>query len=80
VNIEFYDKLADARRVPVTRVVIYDDFDNPICVCMKMQTGRITVVRAGDKRFNEVLRMLGVRRTVIVDNLDTNTLPPLSVR
>lgn len=80
MKVETHNSLDKARKEAVTRVVVYDDYDNPVCVCMKMQTGRINCVRVGDARFQEALQMLGIRRTVIVDTIDTGKLPSLSTK
>ena len=78
MRVDTHNNLGQARRERTTRVVVYDDYDNPICVVMKMQNGRITVVRVGDKRFNEALQMLGINRTVIVESIDASKLPRLT--
>lgn len=77
MRVESHDALGKAVSMPATRVVVYDDYDNPVCVSMKMQNGRITTARVGDKRFNEVLQMLGIRKTVLVDSIDPAALPRL---
>lgn len=63
-----------------TRVVVFDDFGNPICVVLKQGNGRATVARAGDPQFQQVLHTLGITRTVVVDKLDTKNLPRLRLK
>ncbi len=80
MRVETHDSLDRAQRVKATRCVVYDDYDNPVVVVMKMQGGRISCVRVGDKRFQEALQMLGIKKTVIVDKIDAGKLPTLSLR
>lgn len=80
MKVEYHNNLQGGERVSASRVIIYDDKDNPVCCCVQLQPGRLTIVRAGDKRFDEALRMLGVRQTVIVDKIDTNKLPRIQTK
>jgi hypothetical protein len=80
MRVETHNNLSGGTSSPATRVVVYDDYDNPVCVCMKIQGGRITCVRVGDKRFHEALQMLGIRKTVIVDSIDPSKLPRLELK
>jgi hypothetical protein len=55
------DGLGEAETTDHLRsVVIYDDFDQPVLVAQKLDTGQILVSRCGEADFNRVLRSLGI--------------------
>ena len=41
-------------------IVIYDDFDNPIFIMQKLEDGQLIGYRAGDSKFLEALKALGI--------------------
>lgn len=41
-------------------VVIYDDFGTPIIIVQKVEEGQIVCYRAGEDKFGEALKVLGI--------------------
>jgi len=70
MRIEAHNAFGKPIKQEITRVVVYDDLDNPILVAMKYAQGMCYAGRVGDTEFQKVLAMLGINKTVIVDNLD----------
>jgi len=75
--VEVHDRLQGGMRVPATRVVVYDNFDNPICVVFQLTGSQYLAAHAGSRNFQEILKMLGVNKTLIVDRIDPDDLTPL---
>jgi len=44
----------------VGSAVVYDDYGQPIVVVQKQEDGQILMVRAGEPKFHELLRILGI--------------------
>jgi hypothetical protein len=78
MRVELHDKFQDPMSVPATRVVIYDDYDNPIAVVVQINPGHYLASHAGDKQFKEVLATLGINKTLIIDTINTEDLRPIS--
>lgn len=70
MHIEAHDHLGRPVKIPVTRVVVFDDKGNPVMFAMQQQPGHITLGRVEDEDFNDNLHMLGIDKTVIVETLD----------
>jgi len=67
MRIELHNRLGQPQVIEATRVVVYDKFDNPVALSLEISDGVILSEHAGNSRnFNEILRNLGVSRTVIV--------------
>ncbi len=52
----------------MSRLVIFDDHDNPIAFALEIDPGVIvveTLQESGQARFNEAMRQLGIDRTVV---------------
>lgn len=77
MQIELYDGLRTTTRMETSRVVVYDNQDNPIAIVIEVEPGHYVVARAGNKRFNEILKMLGINKTLVVSKLDPSKLQPL---
>ena len=80
MRIEGHDKLGNPIKVDLTRLVIYDDFDNPVAVAVKYSHGFLYVGHIRDPEFQDYLHLLGIDKTVIVNTIDTNKLQTLKLK
>ena len=77
MRIEAHNCLGQLINADVTRVVVYDDHNNPVALAIKHRQDWIYVGHIRDPEFFDYLRALGIDKTVIVDILDPKQLPPL---
>ncbi len=77
MKIEFHNRLGNPQSVEVTRVVVYDQNDNPIAVAVEVEPGAILAGTVDHPDFNELLRGLGITKTVIVQTVDQIPLPEI---
>jgi hypothetical protein len=68
VIVETHNSLASPQRLSASRVVIYHDDGTPLCVAVVCLTG-YQILRAGERGFKEALHVLGIDRTVIVEEM-----------
>lgn len=71
---ETHNGLRDAKRTPCTRVVVYDEFNNPLCFVVDAGQGIKYVVKCDDPDFNRLLQELGIAKTIVVQNLHQTPL------
>jgi hypothetical protein len=74
--VEIHDHLGNPLRIPATRVVVYDDYGNPLSLTIQRAPGWVQSTHAGDANYEELLEELGIRRTVIVTAHDARRLRP----
>ncbi len=79
MRVETHDKFRRIMNTDATRVVIYDAFDNPICVVVNVEGNHHVAVTASHKKFNDVLKALGITKTVLVDHVPVSAQRPLIV-
>ena len=72
--VELHDSLGKVQRIPCTRAMIVDNLGNPLALAVEWQPDAYYVTTCNDPDFNQVLRNLGIGRTVICTDL---TLKPL---
>jgi hypothetical protein len=77
MRIEAFDRFLRPISSEVTRVVIYDDFDNPVAVAVKHEPGWIYVAHCKDPEFFDFLEGLGIQANYKVDSLDLKNLKKL---
>lgn len=80
MKIGIHDNLREARVIPVTRVVIYDDFDNPLAVAMDCGNNAIVIEQLAPGReaeFHNLLRQMGVNKVVIATDVPLKTIDEL---
>jgi hypothetical protein len=70
MKIEFHNNLGNPQSVEVTRVVVYDQHDNPVAVAVEVEPGAIITGTAEHADFNELLRGLGLNKTVVVQTVE----------
>lgn len=78
--VEIHDHLGKPLRVNATRVVVYDDYGNPLSMTVVKNANWVQSAHAGDDNFEELLEELGIRRTVVVTEFDVKRLTPPRVR
>lgn len=77
MKIEFHNRLGNPQSVEVTRVVVYDQYDNPIAVAVEVEPGAILTGTVDHADFHDLLRGLGISKTVIVKTVDQIPLPEI---
>jgi len=63
--LEFHDHLGRPQRVEATRLVVYDKLMNPLQVAVEWEEGAYLLSDVEKSDFNQVLRNLGINRTVV---------------
>lgn len=69
MRIEIHNKLGQPQVLEVTRVVIKDKFGNPIAIALEPDDGVIIAdiaSKGNEIQFNQLLRSLGIQKTVLV--------------
>jgi len=69
MRVEHHNHLRDPVSAEATRVLVFDDFDNPICLVVSLQPGHCQVYRADDDDFAEGCMQHGIYHTAIVKKL-----------
>lgn len=67
--VEIHDHLNRPIRVIATRVLVLDDFGNPVSFSVSPQPGHVTTFHIGDEDFFSQLQDHGINKTVIVKTL-----------
>jgi hypothetical protein len=84
MKIVVHDALMRPQVLEVTRVVVYDDLDNPVALALKygeMPDGKDVILTAhvgepgGEAAFNHLLHEMGIDKTTVV--IDTPKGTPL---
>lgn len=75
--VEIHDGLTGTMSVPATRIVVYDEFDNPIAVVARVDGSQYIAATAANDKFEEVLRAVGIYKTIIIDRINPKNLKPL---
>lgn len=69
MNLLIHRSLHDVVTVRATRVVVEDDFGNPIALAMEFAPNQILAVTADSPEFNQVLENMGIKKTVLVQDV-----------
>jgi ribosomal protein L16/L10AE len=70
-----HDKMRQPQKIKATRVVIEDDFGNPIGVFIQVEPNHIIAeIADNEERFNALLRQLGINKTLVIDTIKSR--PP----
>lgn len=76
MKVEILDGLGKPLILPATRIVVYDDFGNPVAFALSFQkdqkTGaeHIRAGHAGDKDFVQQLQLNGISKTLTIVRKD----------
>jgi hypothetical protein len=77
MRVELHDELKHSQSLSASRVIVYDDYDNPIAVVMKIAGGQYVASTITQKQFPKILQAMGITKTTIVEHIDPKRLPPL---
>lgn len=80
MRIEAHNKLGQPISAEVTRVVIYNDFNQPVAVAVKIEHGWIYTAHCKDPEFFDFLKAMGIDATYVVETLNTKDLPKIDIR
>ncbi len=59
--VDLHNSFSEPTVKKATRVIIYDNFNNPLAVFIENDEKTITCITAGDSDFNSVLEEHGIR-------------------
>jgi hypothetical protein len=84
MRIEAHNKFGKPIGAEVTRLIVYDEYDNPIVVALDPGDGSIVAATADpdpsrNAEFHDILRVFGVQRTLIVKDLQQIPLANLNI-
>lgn len=74
MRLEAHNAFGDVINSEVTRVVVYDDYDNPISVTFKYNDGNIFTANVTDPDFQRILSFLGIKKIVKVSTLKSTSI------
>lgn len=76
---ETHEQLGRPARNKVSRLVVYDNFGNAIATFLQIDDKNIDARFRGQPGFEEALRFLGIRQTVVCDVVNVKDLPVIRV-
>lgn len=80
MKIEVHNGLTNPQTLNVTRVVVLDQFGNPVVVAVEISDGIILAETAENPGpFNAMLRNLGINKTVVVHTAQERPLPTIHI-
>ncbi len=77
MRVELHDGLRGTMSLPATRVVVYDDYDNPIALAVNVEGTQYVVATVTNASFHKILKAMGIDKTVVVQSIDVKKLKPL---
>lgn len=72
--IEGIDDKGKAVRLNLSRLIVFDDFGNPIAAGIKYFTDTTHIAAVGQEDFEEVLERAGLNSTTLVKELDAKRI------
>lgn len=80
MKIEFHRDMQNPQTIEVTRVLILDNFNNPLAIAVEVEHGIIILETANEPvKLNAVLRGLGINATVVVHDAQQRKLPEIQI-
>lgn len=79
MHIEIFDDIGRPRKIKASRVVVFDDFNNPVAVAVKHCTGSMYTGHVGDKEFFNYLQVLGIDKTLVVTEINPKELKKIDL-
>lgn len=64
--VEIHDQLKQPQRIKCSRIVVRDDYDNPLAVAVETAKDITTLAHINDPDFKELLKVLGIGSSVII--------------
>ena len=80
MKIQIHNNLRDVQTLDVTRVLVLDDFGNPVAVAAQIENGIIlaeTADREGE--FRQLLNGLGISTTFVIHDAKQRPLPEIRI-
>jgi len=77
MKIVIHDSLMRPQTIEVSRVVVYDQFDNPIQYALEFAPGRIladTLREGHEAQFSNMLKDMGINKVVHVQPIEVQNL------
>jgi len=75
MHVETHNKLGNPQQFECTRLVIRDNNNTPVVVAAQHSPEHIFVVHAGEQGFENALKALGIKDTVIIDRHPVSEFP-----
>jgi len=70
MRVVLHNKLQKPQKIEATRIVVEDDYGNPIAVLIQIEPNHIMAELADDEdKFNRFLRSVGIDRTLVIDKV-----------
>lgn len=66
MKLEIHNHLGRPQVIEATRVVVLDKYDNPVSVSLEVSDGLIVTTHIEDPGFHNLIRDLGITKTVVV--------------
>lgn len=74
MRLHIHKNLREVVEIEATRVVVEDDFGNPIALALEFGPNQIIAVTAEDPKFNQLLSSLGIDKVVVVHDVPQTPL------
>ena len=71
---ETHNKLGDTHSIECTRLVVRDQFDQPIAVVIEVMPGQYHIHHRGEKTFPRALEVLGIEDTCVTQFIDPSIM------
>jgi hypothetical protein len=69
VIIEIHDNFKQPQRIPCTRLVVRDKYNNPLAVAVETAPDVTTIASIQDQDFYTLLKLLGINDSVVVTSI-----------
>jgi hypothetical protein len=77
MRVELHDGLKGTISIPASRVVIYDDYDNPLALVLCVEGRQYVAATVTQPQFHKLLKAMGINKTVVVERMDPRKFKPL---
>lgn len=74
MRVELHDKFSEPLKVSATRLVVYDDYYQPVAFIIQTSANSMRICTAKDEDFNYQLKQHGFDSTVVVNRMDFQKL------
>jgi len=75
MHIETHNNLGQAQQFECTRLVIRDMHNTPVAIALQHSPDHIFIMHAGEPRFENALKAMGIKDTVIVNRIGNSDYP-----
>jgi hypothetical protein len=74
MQVELHDKFEEALKVSATRLVVYDDYNQPLAFFIQTSPTSVRICTVRDEDFKYQLKQHGIENTVIINRLDAQKI------